>query len=153
MPTAQLAPPQSSNGAQPSLTPPSPSFPSGVATTSSNRSADKSKDAGDGGIGTGGSIAIGIILVFLLLGIIGAAGWCIWKRKKKGSGTSGGYILPTTLVSSPKSGTVWVLSNHCCSVLIHVLDAASTIYVSVSSSDLMKCNLNGCANTIQVLPR
>ncbi|KAM3324144.1 proline-rich receptor-like protein kinase PERK9 [Capsicum chacoense] len=105
-PTAQSSPPQSPNGVQPSIYPPPPSFPSGDSTTSSNSSADRSKDAGDGGIGTGGSIAIGIILVFLFLGIIGAAGWCIWKRKKKGSGRSGGYILPATLVSSPKSGSV-----------------------------------------------
>ncbi|XP_016455994.1 proline-rich receptor-like protein kinase PERK8 [Nicotiana tabacum] len=104
-PTAQLSPPQSSNGAQPSLTPPSPSFPSGDATASRNNSTDRSKATGDGGIGTGGSVAIGIILVLLLLGIIGAAGWCIWKRKKKDSGLSGGHILPTTLVSSPKSGS------------------------------------------------
>nr|XP_004228851.1 proline-rich receptor-like protein kinase PERK9 [Solanum lycopersicum]XP_010325180.1 proline-rich receptor-like protein kinase PERK9 [Solanum lycopersicum] len=104
-PPTNSSPPQSTNGAQPSLTPPSPSFPSGNTTTSSNSSAVKSKDIGDGGIGIGGSVAIGIILVFLLLGIVGAAGWCICKRKKKDSGLSGGYILPTTLISSPKSGS------------------------------------------------
>ncbi|XP_060196965.1 proline-rich receptor-like protein kinase PERK9 [Lycium barbarum] len=100
-PTAQLSPPQ------PTLSPPSPSFPSGDndTTTSSNSSAHRSKDAGDGSIGTGGTIALGIILAFLLLSIIGAAGWCIWKRKKKDSGPSGGYILPATLISSPKSGS------------------------------------------------
>ncbi|MCD9559501.1 hypothetical protein HAX54_017464 [Datura stramonium] len=94
--------------------PPKNSPPSPVAlppsdndtTTSSNSTADRSKAAGDGGIGTQRNrLQMASYLMVLFLGIIGAAGWCIWKRKKKDSGLSGGYILPANLVSSTKSGS------------------------------------------------
>lgn len=40
--------------------------------------------------------------------MIGTAAWCVCKRKKKASGPNGGYILPTSIGSSPKSESAFL---------------------------------------------
>ena len=55
-------------------------------------------------IGATGIIAIGVVVGLILLSVMGAPAWCMWKRKKKASGPNGGHILPTSIGSSPKSG-------------------------------------------------
>ncbi|CAH9119615.1 unnamed protein product [Cuscuta europaea] len=84
---------------EPFLPPPSPS--------SSEPSNNSSSNSG-GGIGTGGTVAVGLAFGLLLLGVIGIAGWCIWKRKRKALGQNAGYILPTSLGSSPKSDSAFL---------------------------------------------
>lgn len=50
-------------------------------------------------------MAIAVVSSLLLLGIFGIVVCCVWKRKKKVSGhNGGGYIMPTSIGSSPKSG-------------------------------------------------
>ncbi|RVW65148.1 Proline-rich receptor-like protein kinase PERK9 [Vitis vinifera] len=56
-----------------------------------------------GGIGTVGTVAIGLVLGLVVLVLIGVAFLCLRKRKKKVSGLNGGYVMPATLGSSPRS--------------------------------------------------
>ncbi|XP_057478614.1 proline-rich receptor-like protein kinase PERK9 [Actinidia eriantha] len=88
------------------LSPPSPSqvptAPSDIPTTN-NSSPHAQNSTSKGGLGTVGVVAIGLVLGFILLSLIGTAAWCMRRRKKKFSGLGGGYILPTSLGSSPKS--------------------------------------------------
>ncbi|CAA0828823.1 Proline-rich receptor-like protein kinase PERK9 [Striga hermonthica] len=56
----------------------------------------------DGGIGTGGTTAILVVVSLVLLGIFGFAAFCLWKRKKREAGWSGGHILSTSIGSSPQ---------------------------------------------------
>ncbi|KAL2546325.1 putative proline-rich receptor-like protein kinase PERK9 [Forsythia ovata] len=109
------ASPPSSNSPQRSSPPPTvlmpPPPPSTVSkptnTNNSNTNApESSQSTGGGGIGTGGTVAIVSVLVLLLLAIFASVGWCIWNRKKKASGLGGGYVLPTSLGSSPKSDSI-----------------------------------------------
>lgn len=48
-------------------------------------------------------MAIGLVLGFILLGFIGTAAWCIKRRKKQVSRLNGGYVMPTSMGSSPKA--------------------------------------------------
>ncbi|KAL3501613.1 hypothetical protein ACH5RR_036062 [Cinchona calisaya] len=103
LPGTRSPPPPPSGGSPTSPSPPSPSLvpPSDPSTNSSSTNASHtSRSTGGGGIGTGGTLAIGLILGVLLLSLIGTAAWCVLKRKKK---ASGGYVLPTSMGSSPKS--------------------------------------------------
>ncbi|KAA8529234.1 hypothetical protein F0562_033967 [Nyssa sinensis] len=109
-PIIKLSPPPPSVLSPPSPSPPSPSQvpipPSGNPTNNSNANVPEnsnSNSTGNGGLGTGGTVAIGLVLGFVLLGIIGMAAWCMRKQKKKVSGLNGSYVMPTSLGSSPKS--------------------------------------------------
>ncbi|XP_031122271.1 proline-rich receptor-like protein kinase PERK9 isoform X1 [Ipomoea triloba] len=112
-PPSPVPPPLSSSALQPpgvvQLSPP-PSPPSTLVppnepadNSSTSNASDSPNSSGGGGIGTGGTVAVGLVLGLLLLGLVGVVGWCIWKRKKKASVVNGGYILPTSFASSPKS--------------------------------------------------
>ncbi|XP_027097414.1 proline-rich receptor-like protein kinase PERK8 [Coffea arabica] len=96
-PTIRLSPPPP--GASPLTPSPSDPTPNRAGTNAS----ESAGSTGKGGLGTGGTVAIGLIFGVILLGLIGTAAWCVWKRKKKASGPNGGYILPTSFGSSPKS--------------------------------------------------
>ncbi|XP_059655584.1 proline-rich receptor-like protein kinase PERK9 [Cornus florida] len=107
-------PPLKSSPPPPSLvSPQSPSQnplpPSGNPTTntSSGNAPEISSSSGNGGLGIGGSVAIGIVSFFILLGFIGTAFWCVRKRKKRVSGLNGGYVLPTSLGPSPQSDSAF----------------------------------------------
>ncbi|KAL2519176.1 Proline-rich receptor-like protein kinase PERK10 [Abeliophyllum distichum] len=90
------------------MPPPPPSTVSQPTNTnnSSTNAPESSQSTGGGGIGTGGTVAIVSVLVLLLLAIFASVGRCIWKRKKKASGLGGGYVMPTSLGSSPKSDSI-----------------------------------------------
>ncbi|KAM3270399.1 proline-rich receptor-like protein kinase PERK9 isoform X1 [Capsicum chacoense] len=98
-------PPPSFNGAKPSLTPPSSPVPDADASkySSGNHSAENPKSSGGNSNVTAGTVSIGIVIVLLLVGIIGAAGWLIWKKKKKNSGQGSGNVKLISAGSSPKS--------------------------------------------------
>ncbi|KAL2559087.1 Proline-rich receptor-like protein kinase PERK9 [Forsythia ovata] len=97
-PSALVSPPPPSR-LSPSL------VPSGSTNTNNSITniPPSSQSKGGGGISTGGTLAIGLVLGLLLLSMAGTAAWCIWKRKKKASGLDGGYVIPNSLGSSPKS--------------------------------------------------
>ncbi|KGN52026.1 proline-rich receptor-like protein kinase PERK9 isoform X1 [Cucumis sativus] len=91
------------------LSPPLPSKP--PTLPSGNRTGDGSgpNDGGansnsnsNGGISSGGVIAIGVAAGIVVLFIIGFVVWYIRKPRKNDSGR-GGYIMPSSLGSSPKS--------------------------------------------------
>ncbi|XP_027771925.1 proline-rich receptor-like protein kinase PERK9 isoform X1 [Solanum pennellii] len=103
-------PPPSSNGAQSSLSPPSSQVPSNHS--SGNRSTESPKPAGGNSSGTAESASIGIVIVLLLVGIIGAVVWCIRKRKKKNSVHCSGYVKPISTCSSPKSESALLKVNE-----------------------------------------
>ncbi|CAI9096339.1 OLC1v1032449C1 [Oldenlandia corymbosa var. corymbosa] len=97
--TVRLSPPPPA-----AISPPLPPFstpgtPPNFNTSSSN-APDSSGSSGGGGIGTAGTAAIGVVIGLILLGVIGVAICCVWKRKKK---APKGDILPTSIGSSPKS--------------------------------------------------
>ncbi|XP_016572856.2 proline-rich receptor-like protein kinase PERK9 isoform X2 [Capsicum annuum] len=98
-------PPPSFNGAKPSLTPPSSPVPDADASkySSGNHSAENPKSSGGNSNVTAGTVSIGIVIVLLWVGIIGAAGWLIWKKKKKNSGQGSGNVKLISAGSSPKS--------------------------------------------------
>ncbi|XP_022878386.1 proline-rich receptor-like protein kinase PERK9 [Olea europaea var. sylvestris] len=98
----------SSNSPQRSQPPPivltsPPPPPSVVSSPTNNNNSSTNAPESSQSRDAGGTIAIVSGLVFLLLAIFASVGWCIWKRKKKASGLGGGYIMPTSLGSSPKS--------------------------------------------------
>ncbi|KAL2234940.1 proline-rich receptor-like protein kinase PERK9 isoform X2 [Sesamum indicum] len=103
-PAIRISPPPPSIISPPPHSPPSPSLapPGNKSTNTSSGVPESSQSTNGGGIGTGGIVAIVVIVGFLLLGIFGIAACCVWKRKKKASGHSGG-ILPTSIGSSPQS--------------------------------------------------
>ncbi|XP_058183039.1 proline-rich receptor-like protein kinase PERK9 isoform X2 [Rhododendron vialii] len=104
--TQQSPPPSIVHLSPPSSSPPQlPIPPSANPPTndSSTSSPETSNSAGNGGLGTGGEVAIGLVLGFILLSIIGTAAWCVRRRKKQVSRLNGGYIIPTSLESSPKA--------------------------------------------------
>ncbi|XP_047330932.1 proline-rich receptor-like protein kinase PERK9 [Impatiens glandulifera] len=85
----------------PPLPPPlpiSPTPPSHVSVPSSGNmstnNTGNSSSPSNGGLGTGGTVTLSLILGFLLLGLIGIAAWCISKRQKKVSGFNGGHVTP-----------------------------------------------------------
>ncbi|KAL7240547.1 hypothetical protein ACSBR2_006243 [Camellia fascicularis] len=90
------------------LSPPSPSPPSQVSAPpagnpNTTKSSANANSRGNGGLGTGGTVAIGLVLGFILLSVIGTAAWCIRKRKKKISRLNARHVMPTSMGSSPKS--------------------------------------------------
>ncbi|CAI9756121.1 unnamed protein product [Fraxinus pennsylvanica] len=102
------ASPPSSNSSRRSQPPPivltsPPPTPSVVSSPTNNNNSSTNAPESSQSAGAGGTIAIVSVLVFLLLAIFASIGWCIWKRKKKASGLVGGYIMPASLGSSPKS--------------------------------------------------
>ncbi|XP_022727410.1 proline-rich receptor-like protein kinase PERK9 isoform X3 [Durio zibethinus] len=60
--------------------------------------------SGNDGIGVGGAVAIGVAVGIILLSVIGLAVWCLRKQKKKFTRLNGGYIMPSPLGSSIRSG-------------------------------------------------
>ncbi|XP_073130925.1 proline-rich receptor-like protein kinase PERK8 [Henckelia pumila] len=108
-PVALSPPPPPSTGSPPSFSPPPPLPLEPPANTNTNNSTgnipNNLQSPSSGGIGTGGTVAIALVLSILFLGVFGIAACCVWKRKKKAMGQNGGHILPTTIDASPESGS------------------------------------------------
>ncbi|KAJ6322152.1 hypothetical protein OIU77_012099 [Salix suchowensis] len=113
-PTIPLSPSVPSNSTPPALSPPPPrlapppasivSPPSPTNNTAPN-SPESSNSSGNGGIGTGGIVAIGAAVGIIMLSLIGLALWCMRKRRKEISGLNGAYVMPSSL--GPSSGSVF----------------------------------------------
>ncbi|XP_074296085.1 proline-rich receptor-like protein kinase PERK8 [Silene latifolia] len=96
-PASSLLPPITSK-----TLPFSPSLPgnkSGFGSETADNAPSK------GGIGSTGSVAIGVIAGALTLGLIGLVAFWIFKRKKSSSGACNGHITPASMGSSPRSDT------------------------------------------------
>ncbi|PIN13427.1 Serine/threonine protein kinase [Handroanthus impetiginosus] len=105
-PVIRASPPPPSLVSPPSRSPPSPSIvPPGTPGTKnpSRNETENSQSPSGGGIGSGETVAIVVALILVILGIFGAAACFVWKRKRKPSGHSGGYIMPTSISSSQES--------------------------------------------------
>ncbi|KAG7032122.1 Proline-rich receptor-like protein kinase PERK9, partial [Cucurbita argyrosperma subsp. argyrosperma] len=111
-PSPSSPPPKSSPPPSPPppplrLSPPSPSkpptLPSGNRTDDGSGLNDRvnSNSNSNGGINTGGVVAIGVVAGIIMLSIIGFAVWYMRKPRKNDSGHGG--IMPSSLSSSPKS--------------------------------------------------
>ncbi|KAH6805430.1 proline-rich extensin-like receptor kinase 10 [Perilla frutescens var. frutescens] len=107
-PPPRHSPPPPSSSFRPS--PPPPSIPRGTPSTNSSIGNEKDSDSpSDGGIGTGGAVALALVFSLLFLAIVGAA--CCLRRRKKASGRNGSYIMPTSShesdprMSTPKNGS------------------------------------------------
>ncbi|KAJ9708053.1 hypothetical protein PVL29_000222 [Vitis rotundifolia] len=91
----------------PPLSPPSspqtPNSPSDSPSVNNSTPNGSPNSTSKGGIGTVGTVAIGLALGLVVLVLIGVAFLCLRKRKKKVSGLNGGYVMPATLGSSPRS--------------------------------------------------
>ncbi|CBI27111.3 hypothetical protein VitviT2T_000204 [Vitis vinifera] len=91
----------------PPLSPPSspqtPNSPSDSPSVNNSTPNGSPNSTSKGGIGTVGTVAIGLVLGLVVLVLIGVAFLCLRKRKKKVSGLNGGYVMPATLGSSPRS--------------------------------------------------
>ncbi|KZV18638.1 hypothetical protein F511_03532 [Dorcoceras hygrometricum] len=106
-PVSPASPPPPSTVLPPSSPPPLPIIPPPSPNTnnSTDNTSNNLQSPSSGGIGTVGTVAIALALSILLLGVFGTAACCVWKRKKRAMGQSGGHILPTTIDTSPESGS------------------------------------------------
>ncbi|XP_075506984.1 proline-rich receptor-like protein kinase PERK8 [Primulina tabacum] len=107
-PVLSASPPPPSTVPPPSFSPPPlPLEPPANPNTnnSTGNTPNNLQSPSSGGIGTGGTVAIALVLSILFLGVFGTAACCVCKRKKKGIGQNGGHILPTTIDTSPESGS------------------------------------------------
>ncbi|GFZ18993.1 gamete-expressed 3 [Actinidia rufa] len=101
-PTSPPAPPRNSSV---SGTPPISSFPSlptEKPTATSGSNANSTSNDG-GGIGPGGTMAIGIVFGVLVLSLVVMAVWLMRKRKRGGAELGGGYVMPSPFASSQNS--------------------------------------------------
>ncbi|KAL4383546.1 hypothetical protein GQ457_15G005590 [Hibiscus cannabinus] len=94
----------------PSISRLSPPPPPRVSTSpptvnASGPSVPESSDSTNGGIGVGGTVAIGVAVGIIMLGLVGlSVWWCLRKQRKKShTRLNGGYVMPSPLGSSPRS--------------------------------------------------
>ncbi|RDX98383.1 Proline-rich receptor-like protein kinase PERK8, partial [Mucuna pruriens] len=73
-----------------------------------NNMATNAIPSHSGGLGTGGSVAIGIVVGFIVLSLLVMAVWFLQKKKKKDTGSRGGYAAPSPFTSSHNSGTLFL---------------------------------------------
>ncbi|CAI0552685.1 unnamed protein product [Linum tenue] len=96
-PVIRLAPPP------PSRNTPSSSSPPSSVNNETIPNAPSDQNGGDGGIGTGAIVGIGVTLGILMLTLIGVIAWCIKKRGRSVSRVNGDYVVPSPFASSPIS--------------------------------------------------
>ncbi|XVE53391.1 hypothetical protein DITRI_Ditri02bG0200600 [Diplodiscus trichospermus] len=112
-PSSQPTPSPSNSSSRSSPPPPiirlSPPPPQDLTPPSDNPTVNASgpraaESSDSGGIGVGGSVAIGIAVGIIVLSLIGLAVWCLRKQKKKKlSRLNGRYVMPSPLGSSARS--------------------------------------------------
>ncbi|CAJ1932176.1 unnamed protein product [Sphenostylis stenocarpa] len=134
IPSSPPAPPSNSTPSSlppspPSVTllappPPSPSHISSSPPPLQN--GTENSTSGGGGIGTGGLVAISVLAGFLLLGFIGVLMWCMRRQKRKVP-VNGGYVMPSTLASSPESDSSF-LKTHSSAPLVQSGSGSDVVY-------------------------
>ncbi|XP_020204909.1 proline-rich receptor-like protein kinase PERK9 [Cajanus cajan] len=140
-PSSQPIPP--SNSTPRSSPPPPPSIiqlsppPSRVSSPPppppQNGTENSSPGEGGGGIGIGGVIGISVAGI-LLLGFIGVLIWCMRRQKKKVP-LNGGYVMPSTLASSPESDSSF-FKTHSSAPLVQSGSGSDVLYTPSDPSGL-----------------
>ncbi|XP_011008906.1 PREDICTED: proline-rich receptor-like protein kinase PERK9 [Populus euphratica] len=143
-PTSPQATPVPSDSNPPALSPPkirlAPPPPALVSTPSptnntASNSPGSSNSTGNGGIGTGGMVAIGAAIGIIMLSLVGLALWCMRKRRKEISGLNGVYVMPSSLGSSPRSGSTFT-KTHSTAPLIASGSSSDCVSLPTESSGL-----------------
>ncbi|KAF7822346.1 proline-rich receptor-like protein kinase PERK8 [Senna tora] len=103
--------PTNSSAAAGAPTAPLPSIPTEKPTarsTDDTTIVTNSPPTHTGGLNTGGSVAIGIVVGFVVLSLLVMAVWFVQKRKRKERGQKVGYAMPSPFGSSQNSGTIFL---------------------------------------------
>ncbi|XP_050372637.1 proline-rich receptor-like protein kinase PERK9 [Argentina anserina] len=118
-PKVLFSPPPPPDDAPPP-TPQIPSPPSSVSNpTDSNPTVSPSSNAvSNKGIGTGGAVAISVVAGIVVLSFILFAVWCLRRKQRKKVSGSGGYVMPSPMVSSTRSDSSSFLKTHSSAPLI-----------------------------------
>ncbi|KAK6266483.1 hypothetical protein QUC31_017320 [Theobroma cacao] len=95
----------------PSSLSPLPSIPTEKPTAESTNGKSASANATSSGknvLGTGGAVAIGAVVGFIVLSLLVMAVWFALKRKRKRAGPKIGYTMPSPFASSQNSDSVFL---------------------------------------------
>ncbi|KAK7407621.1 hypothetical protein VNO78_09577 [Psophocarpus tetragonolobus] len=135
-PSSPPAPPSNSTPRSSPPSPPSPSIttlapppPSRVLLSPpppSQNGTETSSSGDGGGIGTGGIAAISVVAGLLLLGLIGVLIWCMRRQKRKVP-ENGGYVMPSTLATSPESDSSF-FKTHSSAPLVQSGSGSDVVY-------------------------
>ncbi|KAL8137724.1 hypothetical protein V2J09_003725 [Rumex salicifolius] len=115
--------PVSHKSPSPSSSTPSLSVSSSPSSPSANPTA-ASPISGNGGVPMGGIIAIGLVVGFVMLGVIVLVAFYMSKRKRRDFKHNGGYIVPSPFGSSPRSDS---------NLIVKTAVSSSTPFVRSSS--------------------
>ncbi|KAL2349030.1 hypothetical protein Fmac_003030 [Flemingia macrophylla] len=107
------------------LAPPPPTHLSSPPPLQQNGTENSSPGGGGGGIGIAGVIGISVGGI-LLLGFIGVLIWCMRRQKKKVP-LNGGYVMPSTLASSPESDSSF-FKTHSSAPLVQSGSGSDVVY-------------------------
>ncbi|CAL0318781.1 unnamed protein product [Lupinus luteus] len=61
-----------------------------------------------GGMKTGGSVTVGVVVGFFVLSLIVMSVWFVKRKKRRGSGSKNGFPIDSPLTSSHNSGTLFL---------------------------------------------
>ncbi|KAF8103875.1 hypothetical protein N665_0183s0051 [Sinapis alba] len=86
--------------------PPQKSVPDSDNPPQNNLTPPVTNNSSNSGISTVAVVGVSIGLVLLLLSLIGVVVWCVKRRKKRPSSIGGGYVMPSPIVSSPRSDSM-----------------------------------------------
>ncbi|KAK7394311.1 hypothetical protein VNO78_14833 [Psophocarpus tetragonolobus] len=73
-----------------------------------NNMATNDTSSHSGGLSPGGSVAIGVVVGFIALSLLVMVVWFVQKKRKKDTGSKGGYAAPSPFTSSHNSGTLFL---------------------------------------------
>ncbi|KAK7309972.1 hypothetical protein RJT34_07139 [Clitoria ternatea] len=132
-PSSRPAPPSNStpnsSALPPSVTHLSPPPPSHVSTSPPSQNGSENSSpagGGSGGIGIGGVVAISVVAGIFLFSFIGIAIWCLRRQKRKVP-VNGGYVMPSTLASSPDSDSSF-FKTHSSAPLVQSGSGSDIVY-------------------------
>ncbi|KAJ7975704.1 Receptor-like kinase [Quillaja saponaria] len=106
-PISLPGPPGKSSAAGTPTVSPLPSIPTEKPTAKSTNGTNMTTSR-KGGLNTGGAVAIGIVVGFIMLGLVVMAVWFVQKQKKKGMGSKVGHTMPSPFSTLQNSGTLFL---------------------------------------------
>lgn len=80
-------------------------------------------------------MAIGAAIGIIMLSLVGLALWCMRRRRKEISGLNGVYVMPSSLGSSPRSGSTFT-KTHSTAPLIASGSSSDCVSLPTESSGL-----------------